>query len=452
MRQLPPGWIMSTVGQVGEVSLGRQRAPKYHHGEGMRPYLRVANVFEDRIDTTDVMQMTFSDDEFERYRLQPGDVLLNEGQSPHLLGRPAIYRGHPPDVAFTNSLIRFRARPGVTPEWALAVFRHCMHSRRFMRESRITTNIAHLSATRFSTVEFPVPPVAEQRRIVAAIEEQFSRLDAGVAALERARQNIKRMRAAIFEAAVTEWIGEGFPKIRLGDVLREPLRNGHSAKADPLGTIPVLTLTAVTLGDFGAHNVKMTAADPRRVRNLWIQPGDLLIERSNTRELVGTACLYRGRPNLAVYPDLVIRARVDDRVAPEYAELVLKAPRSRRYFQQRAQGISGTMPKIDQGTIEDLAFTLPSPEMQAAVVQEAERRLTLLGSLQKDLELVAKRSSALCSSILRAAFSGKLVPQDPADESASALLERIATERASSNGRSPGRTRKLRIPKEKAVV
>ena len=61
MSDLPPGWIMSTVGQVGEVSLGRQRAPKYHHGEGMRPYLRVANVFEDRIDTTDVMQMTFSD-------------------------------------------------------------------------------------------------------------------------------------------------------------------------------------------------------------------------------------------------------------------------------------------------------------------------------------------------------------------------------------------------------
>ncbi len=203
MSDLPRGWIMSTVGQVGEVSLGRQRAPKHHQGEGMRPYLRVANVFEDRIDTTDVMQMTFSDEEFERYRLRPGDVLLNEGQSPRLLGRPAIYRGQPPDVAFTNSLIRFRAGPSVAPEWALAVFRHYMRSRRFMRESRITTNIAHLSAKRFSAVEFPVPPVGEQQRIVATIEEQFTRLDAGVEALERVREKLKRMRAAVLRAAVT---------------------------------------------------------------------------------------------------------------------------------------------------------------------------------------------------------------------------------------------------------
>jgi type I restriction enzyme, S subunit len=298
----------------------------------------------------------------------------------------------------------------------------------------------------------PVPPTAEQNRITAAIEEQFSRLDAGVAMLERVRQNIKRMRAAIFESAVTEWIGEGFPQIRLGDVLREPLRNGHSAKADPLGTIPVLTLTAVTLDDFGTHNIKMTAANPKRVRDLWIQPGDLLIERSNTRELVGTACLYRGRPNLAVYPDLVIRARVDDRVVPEYAELVLKAPRSRRYFQQRAQGISGTMPKIDQQAIEDLVFTLPSPEMQAAIVQEAERRLTLLGSLQGGLELVAKRSSSLRSSILTAAFSGQLASQDPNDEPASVLLERIAAERTAPNGHKTTRARKPRVPREEVTA
>ena len=61
----------------------------------MRPYLRVANVFEDRIDTSDVMQMHFSDEEFERYRLAPGDILLNEGQSPEFLdARPSTVGTH----------------------------------------------------------------------------------------------------------------------------------------------------------------------------------------------------------------------------------------------------------------------------------------------------------------------------------------------------------------------
>lgn len=311
------------------------------------------------------------------------------------------------------------------------------------------TVLPKINRDQLDALPVPVAPLDEQRRIVDAIEEQFSRLDAGVAALERARQNLKHMRVSIYEEAVTQWAHESFPQVRLGDVLRAPLRNGHSAKADPGGSVPILTLTAITLGDFGHHNVKMTAADPRRVGDLWIQPGDLLIERSNTRELVGTACLYRGRPNLAVYPNLVIRARVDDSLMPEYAELVLKAPRSRRYFQQKAQGISGTMPKIDQQTIEDLVFTLPPPEIQAAVVQNAERRLSLVTSVGGTLGAVTKHSAALRSSILAAAFSGNLAAQDSTDEPAKFLLERIASEWPSSNSNKSARTCRTGTTREK---
>lgn len=159
----PSHWCVVTVADAGRVGLGLQRSPKRHTGPNMRPYLRVANVFEDRIDDSDVMSMDMTDDEWERYRLRDGDVLLNEGQSPELLGRPAIYRGDPPNVAFTNSLIRFQANEEVDPDWALFVFRSQMHNRRFMRESQITTNIAHLAAGRFKTVEFPLPPLDEQR-------------------------------------------------------------------------------------------------------------------------------------------------------------------------------------------------------------------------------------------------------------------------------------------------
>lgn len=171
----PSHWKVLLVGDVGIVGLGLQRSPKRHNGPHMRPYLRVANVFEDRIDTRDVMSMNMTDAEWERYRLRDGDVLLNEGQSPELLGRPAIYRGQPPDVAFTNSLIRFQAKNDVDPEWALLVFRSHLHNRRFMRESQITTNIAHLAAGRFKTVEFPVPPLEEQ---VSRVANARARLEA----------------------------------------------------------------------------------------------------------------------------------------------------------------------------------------------------------------------------------------------------------------------------------
>lgn len=452
MSELPSGWEQATTDALFTfVTSGSRGWARYYSDEGA-PFIRIGNLQRGSItpDLTDLQRVSPPVGvEGTRTQVAANDILISITAD---LGRIALMADIT-ETAYINQHVAL-ARPveAMNPRYVAWYLSSDPAQRQWAEQQRGVTRLG-LGLENIRSVKIPIPPFAEQDRIVAAIEEQFSRLDAGTAVLDRVRQNIKRMRAAILEAAVTEWAGERFPQIRLGDVLREPLRNGHSAKADPLGNIPILTLTAVTLGDFGTHNIKMTGADPRRVRDLWIQSGDLLIERSNTRELVGTACLYRGLPNLAVYPDLIIRARVDDRVVPEYAELVLKAPRSRLYFQQRAQGISGTMPKIDQRAIEDLVFTLPPPEVQAAVVQEAERKLTLLGSLQKNLELVAKHSSALRSSILTAAFSGQLASQDPKDEPASILLERITAAHAASNGHKPTRTMlKRRAPQEKVVI
>ncbi|WFF06222.1 restriction endonuclease subunit S [Micromonospora sp. WMMD1076] len=195
------GWRLCTVAEAGSVDLGRQRHPDWHSGPDMRPYLRVANVFEDRIDLTDVMEMNFPPPVFEKFRLREGDILLNEGQSPELLGRPAMYRGVPTDVAFTNSLLRFRADEGVDPEWALLVFRRHMHAGRFSREVRITTNIAHLSAGRFKAIEFPVPPLAEQRAIVSRTKEVLAGLDRLSDAIRQVERQADNLRASLLAEA-----------------------------------------------------------------------------------------------------------------------------------------------------------------------------------------------------------------------------------------------------------
>ena len=441
MSGLPPGWTMSTVGQVGEVSLGRQRAPRYHHGEGMRPYLRVANVFEDRIDTTDVMQMTFSDDEFERYRLQPGDVLLNEGQSPHLLGRPAIYRGQPPDVAFTNSLIRFRALSVVTPQWALAVFRHYMRSRRFMRESRITTNIAHLSATRFSTVEFPVPPVTEQKRIIAAIEEHFSRLDAGVAALERARQNLKRMRAAALQGAVIDALGCTDQRMTpLADLLSAPLANGKSVPDGPDNGFPVLRLTAVRDGWIDVACSKKGAWTAGEAKPYMIRKGDYLVVRGNgSKHLVGRGATV-GVDSEVAYPDTLIRLRFDETaVVSKYVALMWNSRTVRNQIEDAARTTAGIY-KINQKDLGRVTFPVPPIEDQVRIHASADSALYEVGVLEAQLNAQMQRSYALRSSILAAAFSGRMVTQDASDEPATVLLARIAAERTTSNGRKPRRS------------
>jgi type I restriction enzyme, S subunit len=174
---LPRGWMWRRVEEVGDLKLGRQRSPKNHSGPNMRPYLRVANVFEARIDTADVLEMNFDPGEAERFLLEPNDVLLNEGQSYELVGRPAIYRGEVPGACFQNTLIRFRPSQVVLPEFALAVFRAYMRTGRFRREAQQTTNIAHLSLGRLAEIEFPLPPLAEQKRIVAKVDQLMALCD-----------------------------------------------------------------------------------------------------------------------------------------------------------------------------------------------------------------------------------------------------------------------------------
>jgi type I restriction enzyme S subunit len=198
---LPEGWVWATVKQVGRVQLGRQRAPQYHEGLFMRPYLRVANVFEDRIDTSSVMWMNFDPEEYEKYKLQYGDILLNEGQSPELLGRPAMYRNEVPGACFQNTLIRFQAESQVLPQFALCLFRTYMRSGRFQKISQITTNIAHLSAGRFADLEFPLPPLAEQQRIVAEVERRLSVVAEVEATVATNLQRAARLRQAVLKQA-----------------------------------------------------------------------------------------------------------------------------------------------------------------------------------------------------------------------------------------------------------
>lgn len=198
---VPRGWKQISVREAGSIQLGRQRAPKHHAGANMRPYLRVANVFEARIDTRSVYEMNFTPQEFEIYKLSVGDILLNEGQSKELVGRPAIYKGEVPGACFTNSLIRFKPIGEISPEWVLLSFRLYMHSGVFQNIARWTTNIAHLSANRLGDLPFRVPPRCEQAELTAEVDTQESRIDAGVAALKRVQANLKRYRASVLKAA-----------------------------------------------------------------------------------------------------------------------------------------------------------------------------------------------------------------------------------------------------------
>lgn len=202
---------------------------------------------------------------------------------------------------------------------------------------------------------------------------------------------------------------DGWAVAPIGNLLREPLRNGHSAKASPDGKgVRTLTLSAVTYGNFSDANTKLTVADPDKVADLWLEPGDLLIERSNTPELVGTSRLYRGPKHWAIFPDLVIRARIGQAALPEYVEAHLQSVASRKYFTEAAQGTAGSMPKIDQGAVEAAEVALaPLPE-QHRIVEKVEALLEQVNRAKARLDRVPLILKRFRQAVLAAACSGEL--------------------------------------------
>ena len=199
----PPTWVWAKVDNLGQVKLGRQRSPKHHTGPSMRPYLRVANVFEEYIDTSDILTMNFSEEEIVIYELKAGDILLNEGQSPELVGRPAIYRGEVPGACFQNTLIRFRPGPHINADFALLVFRHYLHADIFRQIARWSTNIAHLGLKRFRELPFPVPPLPEQEKIAAEARSRLNTITEQIKAVGESIARLPELEGEILSAAVT---------------------------------------------------------------------------------------------------------------------------------------------------------------------------------------------------------------------------------------------------------
>lgn len=196
-----PSSNLRPVWQLGQVQLGKKRVPSAKPDLTTRPYLRVANVLDGRFDLTDVAEMDFSAEEWPRYKLEAGDLLLNEGQSPELVGRPAIFRGEIQDCGFQNSLIRLRVNHGISPAYTLLIFRHFLHSGKFRNAARWTTNLAHLTAKRFGDLEIPMPSLERQEILAAVAQQKIDTADDVVAALERIEHRVDLARSAVLAEA-----------------------------------------------------------------------------------------------------------------------------------------------------------------------------------------------------------------------------------------------------------
>lgn len=299
-----------------------------------------------------------------------------------------------------------------------------------------STAIPGLSRDDAYALQVAIPPLNEQRRIVAKIEELFSELDKGVESLTAARQQLKAYRQSVLNRAVVGALPDSraFSNERLSAVVNElgqgwsPRCLNHPSVDDE--TWAVITTTAIQHGAFRELENKQLPQQLEPRPHLAITVGDLLITRAGPRKRVGVACLVRHcRPRLMLC-DKAYRLRADtDKVLPEWLELVLNSPSTLLDIERLKTGISDSGVNLTQNRFLELEVPIPTIAEQKAVLKVADSLTSQMTHLETQIETAMQQSNALRQSILKRAFSGKLVAQEASDEPAAVLLERIRRER-----------------------
>jgi type I restriction enzyme S subunit len=357
-------------------------------------------------------------DQIEKFAIKAGDLLVTRyNGSRAFVGIAGIVPPHDGPVIHPDKLIRIV----LDSDRADARFVNLQFQSPTVRshlEPRIRTTAGQsgIAGADVRSIPLVLPPLDEQRRIVDLLEDHFSRLDAAETSIEA---NIRR--AASWHSGLASRLlwAKRYPLVAVADLLREPMRNGRSDRAvsgSEDGT-RTLTLTAVTKNAFTDQNTKQTITTADRASGLWLEPGDVFVQRSNTPELVGTTARYDGPREWAIFPDLLIRLRVDpQKIDGRFFTAALRSKEGHNQLRRKAKGLAGSMPKIDQAAISAAFVPVPELAEQERVLAQVEQATDALDKLQSELGRAQRRSAALRRSLLAAAFSGRLASDQPKEE------------------------------------
>ncbi len=284
---------------------------------------------------------------------------------------------------------------------------------------------------------FPFMPLPEQHRIVTRIESLFAKLDE---AKEKARavvDGFELRKSAIMHKAFTgelteQWRKEhgagleSWAKVELIDVLTEKPRNGYSPKpVNYVTPYKSMTLSATTSGVFKDEYFKYIDETIPEDSYLWLKPGDILIQRANSLDKVGTSAIYTGREHEFIYPDLMMKLQVKKTVSPRFIAYSLKKDDILEYFRANATGTAGNMPKINQKTVSNTPIDLPTFDEQIEIVRILESLFGKAQQAKEAAEAVLAQIDAMKKAILARAFRGELGTNDPEEESMGELLRAI---------------------------
>ena len=497
---LPSSWCWARLSDVtSKIVDGTHHTPEYLP-DGV-PFISVKDIRHGQVHFDDCKFISNAEHSALIKRCHPerGDLLVTKSGT---IGRVAIVHTDTPFSLFVSVALLKKTSSNVDSRWTALAFQNWMRTVNVANDVKGST-IKNLHLEDFKSLSIPLAPLNEQRRIVAKIEELFSDLEAGVAALTRAKANLKRYRASVLKAAVegtltAEWRTQ-HPQVEPASKLLErilterrrqweadqlakfaaagkpPPNNWQAKYAEPShevglfevpetwtwastlevcesvengntppshemsqgeGEIPfikVYNLTKTGKLDFSVNPTFISRAiHDRLLGRSKVLPNDVLMN------IVGPPL---GKVSLV--PDdfsewnmnqAIVLFRTSKAVMPRFLAACLMCDDVLQWILRTSRATAGQS-NISVGNSRLLPIPLPPTSEQAAIVEILDEKLSQIESAEVAIEHSLRRAARLRQSILKQAFEGKLVPQDPTDEPASTLLERIQKSPASNSSR-----------------
>jgi type I restriction enzyme S subunit len=448
-QELPVGWVEVPLLALGQlirgVTYSKKDVADSHFPESI-PVLRANNI-QDRhfvlANLVHVPSILVSEDQI----VKVGDVVIaTSSGSISVVGKAAQAR--------TSLGMAFGAFCGLirpSSEISVEYFGHFFSSeyyRTAVSDMARGVNINNLKKSHFESLSIPLPPLNEQRRIAAKLDTTLAAVEACRKRLDGVAAILKRFRQAVLAAATSgeltrEWREERGIDIdtwrgyEFSDTVSESrtglVRSAAEQHELQPGLVPYLKMDSIGESWGCSHEgLKGVQCEDAERRAYELAYGDWLFNTRNSLELVGKSCVWEG-PEGVVFNNNILRVRFTSKIRPQWVEICFRSP-SGRDMLAGVKSATTSVAAIYQRSLMALEIQVPSLDEQSELIDRVETFFTLSGQLEARLTAARKVVDRLTPALLAKAFRGELVPQDPNDEPASVLLERIRAARQAGAG------------------
>ncbi|AEH01971.1 restriction endonuclease subunit S [Lacinutrix sp. 5H-3-7-4] len=442
-NKLPKNWVETDLDTVIlRMTNGSSLKQEEEPFQGSLPISRIETIWNETIDLDRVKYVDASEDDIEKYGLQKGDVLFSHINSDKHLGKTAVFNLDQTIIHGINLLL-LRAMPQFDGDLLNYILRHYRFSGKFIEVAQRSVNQSSINQKKLKSFLVPLPPLAEQQRIVAKLDELFGHLDSLKTRLNHIPEILKNFRQAVLNQAVTgklteEWrVGkalEEWEEVEL-ETIAKVVDPQPSHRTPPIHEdgIPYVSIKDVNKkGEVILENArpvsKVVLAE--HIKRYDLQEGDFGFGK------IGTL----GKPFLLpMFPE---------RKYTLSANIILIQPRSKGnpkflyYYlnssiieQKLREGTNSTsQPAFGIKKARKFPTPNPSPEEQTEIVKRVEHLFDKADAIEAQYQSLKTKIDSLPQAILAKAFKGELVAQLDSDGSAAILLEEIKKLNASLRG------------------